>query len=153
MNEHGGTGAPLPPSVGGVTENLSALLAPSVSGPVPMRGLASIPLDSTRRFQLDLDQAPQVIATFRHVAHELRQLMDEVRQLGDVAPPGLDVVSINAAKEIRQWAISEKPGSMQSALESGATQLDKAADALEQSMQIYQQTDEVNAAHLRSREL
>jgi hypothetical protein len=42
---------------------------------------------------------------------------------------------------------------MQSALESGAIQLDKAADALEQSMQIYQQTDEVNAAHLRSRGL
>ena len=88
MSEHGETGAPLPPSAGGATENLNALLVPSVSGPVPMRGLASIPLDSPQRFQLDLEQAPQVMATFRHVAHELRQLMDEVRQLGNVASAG-----------------------------------------------------------------
>jgi hypothetical protein len=79
--------------------------------------------------------------------------MDEVRQLGNVKPPGLDAVSIKAAKETSQWAVSEEPGSLQSALESGATQLDKAADALERSLQTHRQTDEANAAHLRSREL
>jgi hypothetical protein len=153
MSEHGGSGVPLPPSTGGAAENLNTLLAPPTSGPVPMRDMASILLDSSQHFRLDLDQAPQAIAAFRHAAHEMRGLMDEVRQLGNVKPPGLDAVSINAAKEISQWAVSEEPGSLQSALESGATQLDKAADALERSLQTHRQTDEANAAHLRSREL
>lgn len=79
--------------------------------------------------------------------------MREARQLGNVKPPGLDEVSINAAKEINQWAVSEEPGSFQSAMQSGAIQLEKVADALERSLQTQLQTDEANATHLRSREL
>ena len=153
MSEHGESGVPLPPSAGGAADNLNAPLAPPTSGQGPMQDMASILLDSTQHFRLDVDQAPQAISTFRQVAHELRALMDEVRQLGNVKPPGLDAVSINAAKEISKWAVSEEPGSFQSAMESGATQLEKAADALERSLQTHQQTDEVNATHLRSREL
>jgi hypothetical protein len=153
MSEHGGSGVPLPPSTGGAAENLNALLTPPTSGPVPMQDMASILLDSTQHFRLDLDQAPQAIAAFRHVAHELRELMIEARRLGNVEPPGTDAVSINAAKEIGQWAVSEEPGSFQSAMESGAAQLEKAADALERSLQTHRQTDEANAAPLRSREL
>ena len=153
MSEHGGSGVPLPPSAGGAAENLNALLAPPTSGPVPMQDLASILLDPTQHFRLDLDQAPQAIVTFRQVAQGMRDLMREVRRLGNVKSPGLDAVSINAAKEISQWAVSEEPGSLQAALESGAIQLEKAADALEGSLQTHRQTDEANAAHLRSREL
>jgi hypothetical protein len=153
MSEPDGSGAPLPPSAGGTAENLNTLLAPPTSGPVPMQDMGSILLDPTQHFRLNLDQAPQAIATFRYVADELRKLMDEVRNLAEIKPPGLDAVSINAAKEISQWAVSTEPGSFQSAMESGATQLEKIASALERSLQIHRQIDEVNAAHLRTREL
>ncbi|MGH3427202.1 MAG: hypothetical protein ACRDRI_01745 [Pseudonocardiaceae bacterium] len=151
MSEHGGSG--VPPSTGGAAENLNTLLTPPTSGPVPMRDLGSILLDPTQHFQLDLDQAPQAIAAFRHAADKMRNLMDEARRLGNVKPPGLDAVSINAAKEISQWAVSEEPGSFQSAMESGAIQLENVANALERSLRTYRQTDESNAAQLRSREL
>jgi len=107
VSEHGGSGVPVPSSAGGAAENLDALLTPPTSGPVPMRDLASILLDPTQHFQLDLDQAPQAIATVRYAAREIRKLMDEARQLGEIEPPGLDAVSINASKEISKWAISE----------------------------------------------
>lgn len=151
MSEHGGFDAP-PPS-GGMTENLNGLIHPPVAGPAPMQDLASILGDPAQHLQLDLDQAPQTIAAFRQVAQGMRDLMDQSSRLANVTPPGLDAVSINAAKEIAQWAISEEPGSLRWALESGAAQLEMAADALEQSLTTHQNTDEVNAAHLSRTEL
>jgi len=151
MSEHGGFGAP-PPS-GGMTENLNGLLHPPVAGPAPVQDLASILGDFAQHFQLDLDQAPQAIAAFRQVAQGMRDLMDQAERLGNVPAPGLDAVSINAAKEIGQWAISEEPGSLRWALESGAVQLEKAATALERSLASHRNTDEVNAAHLSQRQL
>jgi hypothetical protein len=120
---------------------------------VPIHDLSSILLNSARHFQLDLDQAPHTISTFRQAAQEMRDLKIEAGRLADVRPPGLDAVSINAAKEIGQWALSEEQGSLQWALESGALQLEKAADALERSLTTHQSTDEANAAHLRRSEL
>jgi hypothetical protein len=151
MSEHGGFGGPTPS--GGMTENLNALIHPPAEGPAPVEDLASILLDPAQHFRLDLDQAPQAIATFRQVAQEMRDLMVEAAQLANVTPPGLDAVSINAAREIGQWAASEEPGSLRSALESGAIQLEKAADALERSLTVYRNTDEVNVAHLSRPEL
>jgi hypothetical protein len=151
MSEHGGFGGPTPS--GGMTENLNALIHPPAEGPAPVEDLASILLDPAQHFRLDLDQAPQAIATFRQVAQEMRDLMVEAAQLANVTPPGLDAVSVNAAKEIGQWAASEEPGSLRSALESGAIQLEKAADALERSLAVYRNTDEVNVAHLSRPEL
>ena len=74
--------------------------------------------------------------------------MDQASRLADVPAPGLDAVSINAAQEIGQWAISEEPGSLLWALASGAVQLEKTADALERSLATHRNSDEVNAAHL-----
>ncbi|HWR47339.1 MAG TPA: hypothetical protein VN327_06965 [Pseudonocardiaceae bacterium] len=151
MSEHGGFGSPTPS--GGMTENLNSLLHPPTDGPAPVQDLTSILLDPAQHFRLDLDQAPQAIAAFRQVAHGMRDLKFEVGRLANVPAPGLDAVSINAAREIGQWAASEEPGSLRSALESGAIQLEKAADALEHSLAIYRNTDEVNAAHLSRPEL
>lgn len=151
MGDHGGFDAP-PPS-GGMTENLNGLIHPPVAGPAPMQDLASILGDPGQHFQLDLDQAPQTIAAFRQAAQGMRDLMDQAGMLANVPAPGLDAVSINAAKEIGQWAASEEPGSLRWALESGAVQLDKAAKALEQSLATHRNTDEVNAAHLSRRQL
>ncbi|MDQ2883719.1 MAG: hypothetical protein M3Y48_21815 [Actinomycetota bacterium] len=151
MSEQGGFGAPTPS--GGMTENLDGLLHPPTGGPPPVGDLASILGDPTQHFRLDLDQAPQAIAAFRQAAGELRDLQFEVLRLSNVPAPGLDAVSINAAKEIGQWAASEEPGSLRAALESGAIQLEKAADALEQSLAAHRNNDEVNAAHLRRTEL
>ncbi|PZS28005.1 MAG: hypothetical protein DLM61_15620 [Pseudonocardiales bacterium] len=136
-----------------MTENLNGLLHPPVAGPAPVQDLTSILGDPAQHFQLDLDQAPQAITTFRQAAGELRDLKFEVRRLANVPAPGLDAVSINAAKEIGHWAASEEPGSLRAALESGAIQLEKAADALEQSLATHRNNDEVNAAHLRRTEL
>jgi hypothetical protein len=136
-----------------MTDNLNALLYPPTAGPVPVPDLASILGDPAQHFRLDMDQAPQAIAAFRQAAQRMRDLKFEVSQLANVPAPGLDAVSINAAKEIGQWAASEDPGSLRSALESGAIQLEKAADALEQSLATHRQTDEVNAGHLSHREL
>jgi hypothetical protein len=147
MGENGGLGAPAPS--GGATENLEVLLHPPTAGPVPIHDLSSILLNSARHFQLDLDQAPHTISTFRQAAQEMRDLRRDVGRLANVAAPGLDAVSINAAKEIGQWAVSEEPGSLRAALESGALQLEKAADALERSLAIHQNTDEANASYLR----
>ncbi len=146
MSEPGGFGAPAPS--GGMTEHLNELIHPPVAGPARVQDLASILGDPTQHFQLDLDQAPKAIAAFRQVAQGMRDLMDQARLLANVPAPGLDAVSINAAKEIGQWAASEEPGSLRWALESGAVQLDRAANALEQSLAIHRSTDEANASHL-----
>ncbi len=118
-----------------------------------MQDLASILGDPAQHLQLDLDQAPQTIAAFRQVAQGMRDLMYDAQRLSNVPAPGLDAVSINAAKEIGQWAASEEPGSLRWALESGAAQLEKAAKALERSLASHRNTDEVNAAHLSRTEL
>jgi hypothetical protein len=136
-----------------MTENLNGLLHPPVAGPAPVQDLASILGDSAQHFQLDLDQAPQAIAAFRQVAQGMRDLMVDAVRLSNVPAPGLDAVSINAAKEIGQWAASVEPGSLRWALESGALQLEKAADSLEQSLATHRNSDEVNAAHLSRTEL
>ena len=149
--EPDGFGTPAPS--GGMTENLNALLHPPAAGLAPVHDLASILGDPAQHFQLDLDQAPQTIAAFREAAHRMRKLKIEAFRLSNVPAPGLDAVSINAATEIGQWAASEEPGSLRWALESGALQLDKAADALEQSLATHRNDDEVNAAHLRRTEL
>ncbi|MGB8963116.1 MAG: hypothetical protein WCC38_14315 [Pseudonocardiaceae bacterium] len=146
MSEYGGFGTPAPS--GGMTEHLNELIHPPVAGPPPIQDLASILGDPTQHFQLDLDQAPKAIAAFRQVAQGMRDLKDEARRLASVAPPGLDAVSINAAKEIGQWAASEEPGSLRAALESGAVQLERAAMALERSLATHRSIDEVNATHL-----
>lgn len=146
MSDHGGFDAP-PPS-GGMTENLNGLINPPVAGPAPVQDLTSVLGDPAQHFQLDLDQAPQTIAAFRQVAQGMRDLMDQTERLSNLPAPGLDAVSINAAKEIGHWAISEEPGSLRWALASGALQLEKAADALEQSVATHRNLDEVNAAHL-----
>jgi hypothetical protein len=151
MSDHGEFSAP-PPS-GGMTQNLNGLLRSPVAGLAPVQDLTSILGDPAQHFQLDLDQAPQAIAAFRQVAQGMRDLMDQALRLANVTPPGLDAVSINAAKEIGQWAASEEPGSLRCALESGAVQLEKAAKALEQSLAIHRNTDDVNAAHLSRTEL
>jgi hypothetical protein len=146
LSDHGGFGDPAP--LGGMTENLIGLIHPPVAGPAPVQDLTSILGDPAQHFQLDLDQAPQAIAAFRQVAQGMRDLMDQAGMLANVPAPGLDAVSINAAREIGQWAASEEPGSLRWALESGAVQLDKAAKALELSLATHRNTDEVSAANL-----
>jgi hypothetical protein len=151
LSEHGGFGGP-PPS-GGITGNLNALIHPPTEGPAPIQDLASILLDPTQHFRLDLDQALQAIAVFRQAAAQLRDLIDEAEELGNVRPPGLDAVSVNAAKEIGLWATSRQPNSFCAAMESGAIQMEKVADALEQSLANHRNVDEANATHLRGSEL
>jgi hypothetical protein len=137
---------------GGMTEYLDGLLHPPTAGPAPVRDLSSILLDPTQHFQLDLDQAPKAIAAFRQAAEGLRDLMDETHRLGQVRPPGIDAVSINAAKVINRWA-SGGAGSLQASLESGAMQMEKVADTLEQSLTGHRNTDEANAALLNQWQL
>jgi hypothetical protein len=151
LSDHDGFDAP-PPS-GGMTANLNGLINPPVAGPAPIQDLTSVLGDLAQHFQLDLDQAPQTIAAFRQVAEGMRDLKVEAGRLAEVPAPGFDAVSVNAAKEIGQWAISEEPGSLRWALESGATQLEKTADALEQSLANHRNTDVANAAQLRWTEL
>ncbi|MDQ2790903.1 MAG: hypothetical protein M3Y73_14795 [Actinomycetota bacterium] len=98
MSEQGGFGTPTPS--GGMTENINGLLHPPIGGPATAQDLASILGDPTQHFRLDMDQAPQAIAAFRQVAQGMRDLMDQARLLSNVPAPGLDAVSINAAKEI-----------------------------------------------------
>lgn len=148
MGEQGGLDGPAPS--GGMTEHLNALLHPPTAGPAPIQDLSSILLNPTQHFQLDLDQAPQAITAFRQVADQLRDLMDEAGRLVEVRAPGDDGVSLNAVKEIGQWAISEEPGSLRWALESGAIQLEKTADALERSLATHRNVDDASAAELRS---
>jgi hypothetical protein len=151
VSEQGGFAGPALSA--GMTEHLNALIHPPTAGPARAQDLASILSDPAQHFRLDLDQAPQAIATFRQVAHEMRDLMDEAGRLAEICAPGLDAVSINAAKEIGQWAASEEQGSFRWALTSGALQLEKTADALERSLVTHQNTDDVNATHLGRSEL
>lgn len=147
MSEHGEFGDLV--SSDGMTENLATLVHPPATGSASLLEMASILRDSTQYFQLDLDQAPQAIATFRQVAEEMRDLIYKAGRLASVAAPGTDAVSINAAKEIGRWAASAEPGSLRSALESGARELEKTADALERSLATYRDADEANTAQLR----
>jgi hypothetical protein len=136
-----------------MTANLIGLINPPVAGPAPIQDLTSVLGDPAQHFQLDLDLAPQTIAAFRQVAQGMRDLKVEAGRLAEVPAPAFDAVSVNAAKEIGQWAISEEPGSLRWALESGAIQLEKTADAFEQSLASHRNTDEANAAHLSRTEL
>jgi hypothetical protein len=142
-----------PASSGGMTEHLNALLSPPTAGPAPIQDLTSVLHGPAEHFQLDLDQAPKAITAFRQVAEQLRDLMEDVRGLANIRPPGLDTVSINAAKVIGQWASSGGPGSLSASLESGAMQLEKTADTLERSLAVHRSTDEANAAQLNRRQL
>ena len=137
----------------GVTEHLNGLLYPPAAAAVPIHDLSSILRDPAQHFQLDLDQAPKAIAAFRRVAHELRDLRRDVGRLADVRAPGLDAVSVNAAKQIGHWAIRDDPQSLRAALESGALQLEKTADALERSLVTHRNADEQSAAQLGRAEL
>lgn len=146
MGRHSGFDDLAPP--GGMTEHLDGLLHPPTTGPAPIQDLSSVLRDQADHFQLDLDQAPKAIAAFREAAQGLRDLMDVADQLTEVRPPGLDAVSINAAKEIGLWAASTAPGSLRAALESGAMQLEQVADALERSLTVHRNNDETSAAQL-----
>jgi hypothetical protein len=128
-----------------MTENLDTLVGPPSTGQAPLLDMASTLRDPAQHFQLDLDQAPQAIAAFRQAADRLRDLMDRAAQLADIAAPGGDAVSINAVKEIGQWAAGHDPGSLRSALESGVIELER--------VQAHRNTDEANAAQLRRQEL
>ncbi|MGH3868954.1 MAG: hypothetical protein ACRDQ4_23105 [Pseudonocardiaceae bacterium] len=151
MSEHGGFGGPTPS--GGLTESLTALLYPPTGGSASVQDLDPILDGSAQHFRIDLDQAPQTIATFRRAVQEMQDLMLEAAQLANVTPPGRDAVSMNAASEIGQWTASGEPGSLYLALESGAIQLEKAADVLERSLALHRDTDEASAAHLSRLEL
>lgn len=151
MGEQGSLDDPAPS--GGLTGHLDALLYPPSTGPAPLQDLSSILLDPAQHFQLDLDQAPKAIAAFRQAADQLRDLMDEAKMLGDIRAPGLDAVSINAAKEIGRWAADADAGSLRSALESGAIQLEKTADALERSLATHRNIDDASASLLGRSEL
>jgi hypothetical protein len=147
MGDHG----VVPP--GAMTEYLDGLLHPPTPGPAPVQDISSILLDPAQHFQLDIDQAPKAIAAFRQAAEGLRDLMVDAMRLANVRAPGLDAVSINAAREIGQWAAKADAGSLRSTLESGAIQLEKAADALEQSLATYRNAEEANVAYLNQSEL
>jgi hypothetical protein len=137
-----------PASPGRMTEHLNALLHPPHTGPAPIQDLSSILPGTAHHFQLDLDRAPQAITAFRQAAQDIRDLKREVSRLAHIAAPGFDAVSINAAREIGQWALIEEPGSLRSALESGAIQLEKTADALERSLATHRNIDEAATAQL-----
>lgn len=136
MSEYGGFGDPTPSD-----------------GSASFQDLAPILDGSAEHFRIDLDQAPQTIARFQQAAQEMRDLMREAAELFNVTPPGLDAVSVDAATEIRQWSVSGEPGSLLPALESGAIQLEQAAEALQRSLALHQDTDETSAAHLSRLEL
>src|SRR5262245_29561719 len=138
MGEQVGFDGPAPS--GGMAQFLDELLRAPTPGPAPAQDLSSLLLNPAQHFQLDLDQAPNAIAAFRRVAQDLRDLMDEAKMLGDIGAPGLDAVSTNAAKEIGQWAMSQEQGTLRSALESGAQQMELVADVLERSLVVYQKT-------------
>jgi hypothetical protein len=139
-------------SPGGMTEHLSALLTPPTAGPTPIQDLTSVLHDPAQHFQLDVDQAPKAIAAFRQAAHDLRGLMDVAERLALVNSPGLDAVSIDAAKVIGQWAAGG-PDSLHGSMESGAIEMEKVADALERSLTAHRNTDESNSAILNRRQL
>ena len=149
MGRHSGIDDPA--LSGGMTEHLNALLLPPTAGPAPIQDLTSVLHDPAEHFQLDLDQAPKAITAFRQVAEQLRDLMVDAGRLAEVRAPGYDAISIDAAKEIGRWAASEEPGSLRWALQSGAIELEKTADALEQSLASYRNTDEANATQLSRR--
>lgn len=79
----------------------------------------------------------------------MRDLMLAATRPADVPVPGLDAVSINVAREIGRWAASDEPDWLHWALESGATQMEGSADALERSLATCRDTDQTNAAQLR----
>jgi hypothetical protein len=136
MSEYGGFEQPVPP------EDPNAVVNRLPS--------SSVMPNPAQYFRIDLDQAPQTIAAFRKAAEELRDIVFfEADRLRDFPAPGQDGVSIHAAREISQWSGSAEPGSLSSALESGAIQLEKAADALECSLATHQHNDEASADRLK----
>lgn len=136
MSEHGGCGGPTPSNGSASVQELDPILD-----------------GSAQHFQIDLDQAPQAITRFQQAAQDMRDLMMEAADLINLKAPGLDEVSINAANEISRWTSTGEPGSLLPALESGAIQLEQAAEALQRSLALHRDTDEASAAQLSRLEL
>ena len=99
-------------------------------------------------FYVSPDDAPQAIADLREAAAQMRDLVERAARLADVRAPGLDEVSAEAVRLIGEKATGDS-GSLRTALQQGAEELEKAADQLEADLKNYLQVEELNIPKAR----
>jgi len=99
-------------------------------------------------FYVSPDDAPQAIADLREAAAQMRDLAGRAVRLAKVRAPGLDEVSAEAVRLIGEKATGDS-GSLRTALQKGAEELEKAADQLEADLKNYLQVEELNIPKAR----
>ncbi|MGQ0778998.1 MAG: hypothetical protein ACT4NY_32065, partial [Pseudonocardiales bacterium] len=98
---------------------------------------------SGQSFMIDIERAPQSIADLEAAAEFLKRQAKVAQGLANVSPPGVDGVSLNAAKEIGKWASDSGVNNLEATLIAGAEQLRTLAMKLREELQAYLQVDEL----------
>lgn len=100
-------------------------------------------------FTVDITRAPEAIRELEQARNELESIRDEAQQLGQVDPPAMDQVSIDAATLLGRTA-SEGPGSLVVALSQGIDEISNMITQLTTAFDVYRQQEaEAEAAFRR----
>ena len=95
-------------------------------------------------FSIDFEQVPQAITDLRHAAEFFESRVKVAEHLANTPAPGIDGVSIYAVEQIGKWASDSGQNNLAATLRTGALQLKKLADKLEEDLKTYLQTEELN---------
>lgn len=138
--------APEPPTW---AEYQLGMLSGTQQGPPMARSLSEMllppvpPPPASGHFRVTLDQAPNAIFHLRRAADVFEAKLDWAESLGQIDPPGVDEVSLDAVRIMQAAAIGPE-GSLRMALQQGAAEFRREADALDAQLRAYHQVEELN---------
>jgi len=96
---------------------------------------------SSTAMQVDLDEAPKLIAGLEAAIEKLRDAYTESRQLADITPPGKDPYSDNATSAIKASS-GDDAGGYGWANKEARKALAKTIENIKKAMETYSQSDE-----------
>jgi len=141
---------PEPGNPDGVTGGVASIhpeLADQPAGDVPVvpfgDGTNILRAGAVGHFRVDVDRAPQAIAAFQKAADDMRTLLKRAQDLANIPAPGLDAVSVNAVREMGQWAVGPD-GSLRAALLGGSARLEDAARELQRQLDAHLQAEQAS---------
>jgi hypothetical protein len=95
-------------------------------------------------FSIDYERVPQAITDLRHAAEFFESRVKVAEHLANTPAPGADGVSVHAVEQIDKWASNSGQNNLAATLRTGALQLNKLADKLEEDLKTYLQVEELN---------
>ncbi|MGI8577860.1 MAG: hypothetical protein ACR2KG_08050, partial [Nocardioidaceae bacterium] len=95
-------------------------------------------------FSINYEALPQAIADLEAAAAFVDVRAKTALRLAYIRPPGTDGVSINAARQIGNWAADEGINNLHATLTAGAKQLKDLAQKLREDLKTYLQVEDLN---------